>query len=154
MTLGEKLEEWSIPEPTSGCWLWLGTLVKGYGTMRWMGGNYRAPRLAWEAFRGPIPSGMYVCHRCDNRACINPDHLFLGTPRANVLDMMNKGRAVFLSGEANGWSRLATEDVMAVLRDPRPARNIAAAYGIGKTTVTDIKRGNRWGSTTGAARPK
>ena len=75
-----------IPEPNTGCWLWLGFISPdGYGTRL-------AHRRAWELARGPIPDGMLVCHRCDVRHCVNPDHLFLGTHLDNMRDMIRKGR--------------------------------------------------------------
>jgi hypothetical protein len=89
-----RLLDKAIPEPTSGCWIWEGTRDPGgYGRIR-DGRRYRlAHRVAWELAFGPIPDGFAVCHRCDNRACINLTHLFLGTLTDNNRDRMRKGRS-------------------------------------------------------------
>ncbi len=90
-------ERW-MPEPNTGCHLWLGGWSKnpnGYGTYGVGSGHGRhgkAHREAWRRVNGEIPEGMQVCHRCDTPACVNPEHLFLGTSQDNTDDKMRKGR--------------------------------------------------------------
>lgn len=95
--LKEKLYAGFVPEPTTGCWLWFKNAGKhGHGLLRHGSGSaFLAHRVSWEIHRGPIPKGLFVCHKCDTPQCINPDHLFTGTPRDNTRDMMNKGRSRF-----------------------------------------------------------
>lgn len=95
----ERLLSLCIPEPNSGCWLWLGAIAtSGYGRIgvgyknEGTRGTDQAHRVAYKMFIGPIPNGADVCHQCDNRICINPDHLFVGTRQDNVDDMMRKER--------------------------------------------------------------
>lgn len=104
-----KLLERSIPEPMSGCWLWIGGCdTHGYGSIC-IGGGHRigAHRASWMVYNlKPIPDGMLVCHSCDNRACINPAHLFIGTHYDNAMDMVRKGRLVWADsgGKKYGWA--------------------------------------------------
>lgn len=84
----------SIPVPEAGCWLWLGsTSSRGYGYSGIKGAPSLAHRASYEAFSGPIPAGMCICHKCDTPACVNPDHLFAGTNLDNMRDMCAKGRS-------------------------------------------------------------
>lgn len=82
-------------DKSTGCWVWLGSKSKrGYGKIGVGGGKspQGVHRVMWELVNGPIPTGLFVCHHCDNPPCCNPDHLFVGTAKDNVQDAISKGR--------------------------------------------------------------
>ena len=106
---------WSLVKKTNGCWIWTGDSSKGYGRI-WRGTRrYAAHRVAYELTVGPIPPGLNACHHCDNRICVRPDHIFLGTQKDNMQDWTKKGlnkavasRSLFKTGDDH-WLRQNTK---------------------------------------------
>ena len=139
-------ERTSIDKET-GCWEWNRYVsTNGYGTVKHNRKQYPAHRFMWQYKFGPASADMHVCHKCDNRRCVNPDHLFLGTAKDNMHDMITKGRKIVARGEGSGAAKLTAEQVVAIRDDARPQARIAAEYGISQTNVSLIKRGKAWKS--------
>lgn len=139
-----RLLAMSIPEPNSGCWLWLGNInYLGYGMVR--DGRMRsAHRASFEVFRGPIPDGMDILHRCDVRCCINPDHLWLGSHRDNMRDMRTKGRNRAYSGSLHPLAKL-TEDIVLKARESGILPiEFAEQNGISKSAAARALAGITW----------
>ena len=98
MTIPAVDRFWSKVEKSDSCWLWTGSTSKKYGQITVDGKRIRAHRFSYTLQRGPIPSGLFVCHTCDVPHCVNPDHLFLGTNRDNLRDMTKKNRGRWQKG--------------------------------------------------------
>ena len=150
-------------EGENACWLFTGFIDKhGYGLCRPGFGrlNVRAHRYAWIMKNGPIPHGMFVLHKCDVRACVNPDHLFLGSNRDNVDDMLKKGRqrkgenhpakidpSRWARGERHGQAKMTAEKVAELRRllaNGLTNTGAAKMFGIHEKTVRDIRAGKIW----------
>lgn len=140
---------------SNGCLEWTGHRgADGYGVVKIEGVNYRVHRLSWHATKGPIPDGMCVCHRCDNRPCFDDAHLFLGTRAENNADKWRKGRAIFLPGEKNGRAKITADQVRDIRADRRILAEIARSYGLGISQIHRIKTGERWRDSLIAAEGK
>jgi hypothetical protein len=122
--LRQRLEDGSIPEPNSGCWLWEGSLQGcGYANVSFRGRGRRGNRLAYWVYRGSYPGSLHVCHSCDVPSCVNPAHLFLGTRSINMQDSANKGR--------NGMQRLPHRSSLIGKKFPQNGER----NGVAKLTV-------------------
>lgn len=136
-------------DPFGGCWLWSGAQISnaGYGNIPIRGKATAASRVAWMVFRGPIPKGLVVCHKCDVRLCCNPDHLFVGTQRDNVIDMIRKGRANPPRGSQTAISKLNESKVAVIrklLRDGETQRSVASCYDVSDATIQAIAEWRTW----------
>lgn len=122
------------------CWPWLGA-GKGNG----YGHTSRGPahRVSYELFVGPVPNGMDVCHKCDNRACVNPDHLFLGTRAENMADMKAKGRGA--GGCRKHLRESQVQEIRRRLSVGIPQAEIARTMNVNRGTVSAIKQGKSYG---------
>jgi hypothetical protein len=130
----------------NGCIVWNGPVHgSGYGLLRKNCRTTRAHRVSWELVNGPIPDGLFVLHRCDNPACVNPDHLFLGTHADNMADSWRKGRSASLrfKGEGHPSVRLSDADVRAIRTQFRigHTREIAEAFGCCESHIRKLVRG-------------
>jgi hypothetical protein len=131
----DRFDRFVIPEPNSGCWLWLGATANGYGMFS-LGKNKlgRAHRIAWCFAYGDVSEEAQVLHRCDTPCCVNPDHLFLGTRSDNMIDMIKKGRHL------GTRRKLTFEQVAAIRADTRRQADIALDYGVDQSTISNVKR--------------
>lgn len=143
-SITERLAAYSVLNPDTGCREWVACKNEhGYGLVSIGGKSRLAHRVAYEQHHGPIPEGMGVLHRCDNPACIEVPHLFLGTQHDNIVDMQNKGRQRYALASARSDSKITDEQVLAIRKDPRSYPEIAADYGVHRVFVGQIKRYER-----------
>lgn len=135
----------------NGCWLWTGVISRGYGRFNYQKRMQPSARVAWELTNGPIPEGLLVCHDCpgrDNPMCVNPSHMFLGTPKDNTQDMLKKGRNSNAKGEAQGHAVLTDIQVLEIrelyaLGGVTQAQ-LAAKFGVKPITIHPIVTGRTW----------
>jgi len=140
--LGERFADRYVPEPNTGCWLWLGAEDSvGYGTFVLNGKQLRCHRASWIVHHGPIPPGLFVCHRCDNRACVNPAHLFLGKAIDNIRDMWAKGRASMPPRKRVTYSAHVVESVRLRIAAGETATKVAADVGMSLSWACMIGNG-------------
>lgn len=139
-----------------GCWLFTGTMTRrGYGSIGVGDRKHdHAHRASWKVFRGDIPAGLFVCHRCDVPARVNPGHLFLGTPKENTWDMWSKGRGVRKNGGT--FPAKISDQQVRELRRERAEKGttyaaLAAQFGISQALAYQIVSGNAHKTTEAAA---
>ena len=153
-----RFERHYIPEPNSGCWLWLGRLDRGYGLFRMdpKKPGHGAHRASYQIFKGEIPAGLMVCHHCDVRCCVNPDHLFLGTGFDNMQDAAKKGRMNWPPGskrylpfgEKHHKATLTEDQVRYIYSSPKTGRALAKEFNVSGNTISRIKNRITWKEAT------
>ena len=141
-----------LPDASGKCWTWTGHATDGYGRMRVSGKMAGAHRLAYELFVGPVPDGMHVLHSCDNRRCVNPAHLRVGTHADNMNDKRLRGRA---AGERNPKAKLTERDALAIreMRRRHPPGNrwrggpgdfLARWFGVSHSSISTVGKCRTW----------
>lgn len=157
LPLKERFLRSISPEPNTGCWLWCGFVPDGgYGRFRMCSNPKKAStpahRAAWLLFVGRIPRGTLVCHKCDVRACANPDHLFLGSYADNMRDASRKGRMDWKiakrpglrRGEAHPAAKLRASDVIFIRGSEETGVRLAEQFGVAPLTISRIRRNLIW----------
>lgn len=136
----------------NGCWEWNGAKRwNGYGKFSHYKKTILAHRFSYEFYFGPIEEGFFVLHKCDNRGCVNPEHLFIGTQKDNMIDMVSKDRhakvKIKCSCELNPKSKLKINDIdeiIAKYKNGLSSRKIASEYNVSKTMILNIVNGKNW----------
>lgn len=132
----------------NGCWIWQASITSfGYGRTSLGGRLTQAHRASWAVFKGEIPLGMQVNHKCHVRSCINPEHLYIGTQVDNMRDMRLAKRKVVKLGSENATAKLNEGQVMQIrklLESKKYASSIALQFNVSESAIFAIKRGKTW----------
>lgn len=152
-TIQERIFEKCEPLPGPGCWLWVGATFN-HGRPQIRTTEYtksrvrNAARVSYEAFKGNIPDGMLVCHKCDTPLCVNPEHLFLGTHQENKDDCVSKGRQARNCGEKGGRAVLTELDVLEIraiyAKGDIGSEALGREYGVSGRQIRYIVSGQEW----------
>lgn len=140
---------WKYVDKSTDCWVWKGCRNKlGYGCVLVDGKPQLAHRVSYVLSGKSIPDGLLVCHSCDNPPCVNPFHMFIGTPKENSLDMVKKGRHWNCKGERNPSVKLRQERVSEIRElystGKYSSRAIGKLYGVSKTQIMKIVNKVSW----------
>ena len=153
-----RIRFWERVERTDNCWEWVGARnLSGYGHLWIAGGNISAHRISWLLHYGSIPSGMLICHHCDNPGCVNPQHLFLGTQKENLADRERKGRTPkgdrssrrlhldrYPTGERHYKAKFSIDEVLSIkqaVANGSCQRKLARQYEVHKDTIWRVVHG-------------
>lgn len=142
---------WGKINKKQSCWEWQGALRAGYGAYKYKGKVVAAHRFIWELKNGTIPKGLFVCHKCDNPKCVNPSHLFLGTPKDNVIDAIKKGRInpkkqkgirTFKPSPVAKLTKVLVKEIRGrYLKGDTTYRQLAKEYKVSRQTICDAIKG-------------
>ena len=124
------------------CWVFTGFLRDGYGLLKFRGEMHLAHRISYEHAYGALKDGLFVCHECDNPACVNPGHLFAGTAADNARDCSKKDRTLF--GTRSPWAKLTNEAVRYIRESDESIAALARRFGVSHRTVSVARSGETW----------
>lgn len=132
----------------NGCWEWNRIIrgVSGYGIFVINQKTYYAHRISYLLHFGEILENMDICHKCDNKKCVNPNHLFIGTRKDNMIDCVKKGRNFICSGEKSGCSKLKNNDVEFIRNNCKilKTKELARKYNVSTKTIRDVILMKTW----------
>ena len=133
---------------TQECWGWKGARYQnGYGQVSLRRGKrktFSAHRISWiMSNKISIPDGLMICHTCDNRSCVNPNHLYAGTGKDNNTDTVKRNRGNRKIGDQCSWSKLTEDQVAEILKSNSRQVDLAIEYGVTQPTISQIKTGKR-----------
>ncbi len=141
----------------NGCWIWKSSKSNsGYGKFNIRGKHVIAHRYSYELYKEKIPPGMLICHKCDNKLCVNPDHLWIGTQKENINDAKKKGRLPNLKGirkplccvgENHYLSKLKNKDIFEIKRLYKSGVSgyrLHKMYNVTKKCISDILKNKTW----------
>ena len=147
-TLLERFERLYIPEPNSGCWLWLGSLAgrDGRAMIRMDQEMILGSYASWLLFNNhiPLPKNIHILHTCDMPSCVNPDHLWLGSHSDNMRDCEKKGRRFHPFGERHHQAKLSEAAVLEIRTGALSSEGYARKFGVYLSTVYKAKSGETW----------
>jgi hypothetical protein len=157
----KRFESFIEPEPNTGCFLWTGCISRRkdpVGSFGYKGKPIYAHRVSYLINKGPIPNGMCVCHKCDTPACVNPEHLFLGTQLDNIKDRVKKNRSGSARGSSHGHS-IFTEEIVMQIFDERISSNssyaaLAKKYNCSRSAIAHVLKRRSWKNVTAKAEDK
>jgi hypothetical protein len=141
----ERLKSKIVENKSTGCHEWTGCTTGGYGQIEHNGKLDYTHRIAWKLLHGEIPDGLHVLHKCDNRKCVNPKHLFLGTHQDNIRDMIEKNRQA--RGSKCGSAILHENDISQIRKrfaNGNSNKLIGIYFGVAPKTISNIKTGVTW----------
>jgi len=143
----ERFAKYVVEGGATECWPWLGTVKKnGYGQLWFNGKPDRAHRVSYQINKGPIPDGMLIRHTCDNKVCVNPNHLLTGTPLDNARDAIE--RNLYPRGETQGRAKLTLVQVEEIRRNWRnrteSQRSMSDRFGVSTSCIQFVATGNSW----------
>lgn len=144
LSVAEKFKFLVEPVTESGCWLWLGAIEpQGYAVVNGVNNKrIKMHRYSYQQYKGEIPEGMCICHTCDVRSCVNPDHLFLGSWNDNIQDKVLKKRHAH--GVTHARAKLTEKDVLDIRAANQGYKTLAKMYDVDSTTIRDIKLKRTW----------